>query len=307
LNYFLIYLFCFILLDSPEKNRKMICAILFSSLVPLWVGFYQAARPAVNIFTPGYNRIYALTPHPNAYAYYLVAIAMFILTWLFYYKPLRVVLPLFILFIAVIISLLLTYTRGAWLAMALGIAVFMLILRDRLKQRPVLMLILTLGGGALILYFILSLRGLERISAFSDVKSDSLWTRVLLWRVYFKEFVKHPLIGQGLASCNLISQKNIGYLYEPHNDYLKLLVESGIFALCAYLGIIFSLLKFLFYKYKNYFSRPESILAAGAVSVIFCFALGQSMDNLFNADTVFSYFWFFIGVSCAFLKTSEVK
>ena len=301
--YFLIYVLGINILNTKEKNYKMVLAILLSTIIPLVAGFYQAITVSGNLLTRGFNRIYATVTYPNGYAFYLMIILIFILTMYFYVKTLKNRVILFLLAIPIVLSLILTYTRGAWLGAGLGIGMFMLMLLRRLNLKNFILLIIFLSGISILVGLFMP-QIVERSAYLAGPELGSFGWRMLVWRIDFKEFLNHPFRGYGIGSSGMITKRELGYIIAPHNDYLKLMVETGIFGAVAYLAAMILLLKVCMRKYRENLNTKKGILANGLVACMFSVLLVSFGDNLFDYDVVFNYFWFFVVVGYNLIEFS---
>jgi len=293
-TYFIIYFLCVNLLDTQKKIRSMAAALFLSALIPLIFGFYQAATSSGMITAGGFNRIFATLTYPNAYAFYLMI--MLIFTSGVYLSSRSAASRLMLLSYAVLlfISLILTFTRGAWLGLIIAwftLAAFVL-RKSGLKNFPALLFLF----GILFFLAIMFLPWIAQRSLYlTGASMGSFGWRSTIWLAYFNQFLLHPLKGLGLGSSSVIAKKELGFIIAPHNDYLKILAESGIFAFVAYISFLFSVFKFSvkeFIRTSQEKSFIYAALAAAVLSVSFVF-LG---DNLLDYDTSFSYFWFFLGI-----------
>jgi len=125
----------------------------------------------------------------------------------------------------------------------------------------------------------------------SKGNDNSVFERLLLTKKSFEMFLEHPITGSGLTNWKIlfptygISGSNFmitGRLrYEhPHNEYLFLLCESGIFMLIAWLGVLFTS---LFYIRKTLISS-----ALTKDQRMFLVLLGGSIIS-FMIISLFSY------------------
>ena len=301
LTYFLIYVLGVNILNTKEKNYKLAFAVLLSALIPLATGFYQALTISGILSITGFNRIYATVTYPNAYAFYLMIILIFVLTVYFYVKTFKNKLILLLATIPISLSLILTYTRGAWLGVSFGVGMFVLMLLRKLSFKNFILLIVFLFGISVLVAFFMP-QIMERSSYLTRASMGSLGWRGMVWFTYFQEFLSHPFRGYGIGSCGVLAKKNLGVIIAPHNEYLKLMVETGIFGVIAFLSVMVLLLRFSIREYRNNPENKKVILASGLTAVIFGVLIVSFGDNLFDYDVVFNYFWFFVVMGYNLLK-----
>ncbi|MDD5505753.1 MAG: O-antigen ligase family protein [Candidatus Omnitrophica bacterium] len=291
--YFIIYFLCVNLLDTQKKSRLMIIALFLSALVPLSFGFYQAVTSSGSITAGGFNRIFATLTYPNAYAFYLMIMLIFTSGAYLGSRGTPIRLALLLYAALLFVSLILTFTRGAWFGLILAWSVLaVLVLRKSgFKNFPALIF---LFGVSSLLAIMFAPWIVQRSVYLTGASMGSFGWRSTLWLTYFNQFLLHPFKGSGLGSSSAIAKKELGFIIAPHNDYLKILVESGVFALAAYIAFLFSVFSSGVKKFMSTALDSPFIyaaLAAAVVSVSFVF-LG---DNLLDYDASFSYFWFFLG------------
>ncbi len=298
LIYFIIYILIVNVLDSRDKNYKMIFTVLLSSLIPLLAGFYQAITASGDLTaTPGLNRIYATLNHPNPYSYYLMIMLIFCLTVFFYATSIKYKVSSFALIIPISLSLILTYSRAGWLGSLLGLAIFLLMLlfRDLNFKKLIALIGILFVISILIACFRFQILG--RIFSLQTHNLDTLGFRFAMWGIYLERFMRSPLIGHGLGSSVSIAGEEMGYLILPHNDYVRLLVEVGVVGLCSYLAALISLVIYFLRKHKRSLFIRGNILSAGVVALTFSVLLVHTSDSLISCDAAISYFWIFIAVA----------
>lgn len=92
--------------------------------------------------------------------------------------------------------------------------------------------------ATVVLVFIVQGRaeGSQLIAAFMKVRNHEDYFRLAIWQEAFKTFLQNPLYGIGAENFEI----NIaGVTFVTHNDYLRLLAETGIIGFCSF--AIFSL------------------------------------------------------------------
>jgi O-antigen ligase len=108
-------------------------------------------------------------------------------------------------------------------------------------------------------------------------------------------FIKaSPWFGYGPGTASLFIQKNIPRFLiatEPHNDYLKIWLESGIFTLLAYLYLYLAYLK-KFWQGFNHENRPRLKMLTLFVGLFAVSLAGASLTDNILKDAVLQWvFW----------------
>ena len=144
--------------------------------------------------------------------------------------------------VTLVVALVLTISRGAWLALALvmvGWPVFAAAGSWERRAGLTLLATLAVGGAFAALYFTQPMVR-ER---FVQMKRDSgEITRPIMWRGAWKIFREHPAWGGGAGSYNVLFEKfrPENYKDEPvwaHNDYLNTLSDYGAAGFLLFFGV----------------------------------------------------------------------
>ena len=183
-------------------------------------------------------------------------------------------------------SLVLTFSRGAWLGFLCGL-MLMLILSKRYKTSLLFFIVFM----AVFLSFP-DVR--ERIAYTLRPEGDSL--RRPVWEASFQMIRIHPFIGNGIGTfmdqCNRLLPARMTY---AHNCYLQMWVETGIFSLVAFLLFLGTL---LFRGVRAYLKDQDPILL-GILCGIFGFLIHSFFDTQFYSLRLAYLFWFLLGLLVA--------
>lgn len=292
---------------SSKKRVKVFLYILFlSSLVIGIDGIYQyftrhdfiRHRPV--IFT---DRIYASFPTPNSFGCYLAAVIPFLLA--FFFMKMRFALSKIIymaLFLLLFTCLLLTISRGAWLAF-LSSALFMSLWINPLGIFLLILSIFIIATGP---FYNPLLK--DRLNNFFNVFSGaSDVDRKYIWQAGWKMFASRPWIGVGIGTFmfNFKNFVNLDYKYSAayaHNCYLQTVSEIGIIGLVSFLSI---LVLFFYYGIKALNTQARNfywyvLLACLAAMLGYCVQMG--VDTTFYGLDLGLLFWLMLGLGAALIK-----
>ena len=294
---FVIYILISDLFDTEEKINKLFQAILISVIVPSAVGFYQFLAGTGNKSVYGFNRIFATFVHPNPYAFYLtmllpISIVLFLNNGS---SSRRIILGM--LCATMGISLVLTYTRAAWVAFFLAI-----LLLGTFRYRKLLLISLPLFFLLIKFHPVLAHRfgDIFEFSSHYNPENSFLW-RIKLWSEAILLIFSRPILGHGLSSFGSYFRE------EAHNDYLRVAFETGLIGLGAHLWILVSLLRRTIYAYKRISMQYFKSLALGFISVFLAYMTIMLTDNLMRSLVIQWYFWIFAGVACSSLYKVDTK
>jgi putative inorganic carbon (HCO3(-)) transporter len=269
-------------------------------LDPIWKGYLPSGR------------VFSTIGQPNALAGYLVlAIPITAVLALEQKRSLRVAA---LAGLALMIgALLLTYSRGAYLGLALAVAVLIFGLRDRITMNRA-----TLGAyvGAALVVLVLIVTMIAPVrSAFTrawhrseSVSSDnSISARIDLWKVALRMIGDHPLVGIG---PEMFPEEFPGYsrtvlpaaavrhfekfrVESPHNEVLAVASGAGIPAAIAYLSILVGVIYVLWHATRR---RGNASVRLALVAVMAA-VLGHVVTSaLMTSEVTGSWlFWILVG------------
>jgi putative inorganic carbon (hco3(-)) transporter len=216
------------LMTERATMRRMLAAVYASTLVPLGLTAAGFVSGQPRSETKGdFTRLTGTFGSSNDYGRYLALLLIFGVALYPHvgrrYKPA----------LAVVLagcggSLLLTYTRTALIGAAIGLVVVGLAQSKRL-----LLALLLLSVLALAMVPQLS----SRFSSLADgaqASGNSLQWRLGYWTEVLPLANRNPFTGIGLN----MTQYNTEAAKQPHNDFVRAYVETGLIGFCAYLAML---------------------------------------------------------------------
>jgi len=154
---------------------------------------------------------------------------------------------------AIAAGLFAAYQRGPWLGVAAGLAAFLFFLRRR-TALVVLLAAALLGALALKLDSRLS----ERLGSIADLNMPSNVERFDLWRVSWRIFLDHPLLGIGFSQEDQVQRAyycelgiSNGFESHAHNNVMDFLGGTGLLGVASYLALTLLLLKAALDTYRR--------------------------------------------------------
>lgn len=278
------------LMRTSADRRWVIRAILLSSVVPLLVGVYQLFTGTGNHDTPGFNRIYGTLAHPSPYAFYILQLLPLAVVFLLHTRNRIGRLGLMAMVPLMLFTIYATQTRGAWI----GVLVMAMVLMW-LRARWTLIFIPLILGAA---FFALpSVR--QRVSGINsgecvsetDCKSSVLW-RQKQWEAALRSAspIKVATVGAGLRDVDV----TLGQF--THNEYVRLLVETGVLGLIATIILYKQLLDITIEGYRKE-KRPyeRDLMLAFLLVLVSRFVIAAS-DNILVLIVLEWYFWAFAAI-----------
>jgi O-antigen ligase len=199
-------------------------------------------------------------------------------------------------------ALLLTMTRGAWIAVLVGLAAAALLLRSRA---------LAIAGAAafaaLLAFSTLYGRDQGRtiaVQEFATSEADrNVSTRLVLWDMSWQMFREHPFLGVGMGDYSieaerLLAQRQVRTTVDAHNVFLQVLATRGLVGFIPFAGffavLIASLWKSMRRAARGSLARHY---AAGALAATLALLAGSLTENNIDDSEVFIAFMFLVGIA----------
>ena len=201
-----------------------------------------------------------------------------------------------------VICLLWTYSRGAWLAVLLGCIVMAFLKRSR-------MTVISLIVFCLLIYFLSPVLLKSRMASLWNPKDGTMTERRLLWNEAIQMNSERPWLGYGINTYAKIEpqfkskQIHTDNQY-AHNGYLQIAAETGWVGLGSFLAVII----FFFARAFKKESTPQNeFLSAAAFSLtlgILSFLIHSATDTDLQSLRLVSLLWLSMGLVLAAKKIS---
>ncbi len=283
LGTFSIYVLVVDLIQTREDQRWLVRALLLSALIPVSYGMWQWLHHEGNIDTPGLVRVYGTFTHPSPYSFYLVQLLPFVAVFAVHTRSRIARVALCTLIPLMLFDVYEAQTRGAWVGLAAAFIVFSL-----MRARWTL-IFLPLVAGAL--YFGSSTVRV-RISEATSTTGSVLW-RQEQWQnaLAISSPLKLVTVGAGIDAVTV----DLGQ--PTHNEYLRLLVETGLAGLVAMLYLyrqLWNLARDAYRRADNRFDRDLLLAFLMGFVARACTALS---DNVIIHPALEWYFWGLAGLA----------
>lgn len=218
-------------------------------------------------------------------------------------------------------GLLLSMTRGCWIASAFSILLLLLysINKTQMRRRMILILSLFLGIYLTLNYFTngdISRRVSDINKDVNKLQTEDNDTagssRLYIWKRGITFIPERPILGSGPDTFGVLFMEKYteeidymikitgGIVDKAHNEYLQLAVTSGVPALIAYLVLVC----FIVFKMFIHAKKEKNFIHIG----IMCSIIGYLIQAFFNISVVgvAPIFWAILGIG-ANIATNNKK
>lgn len=288
------FMLSFVVVRSERDVLFFLKVVILSSVLPVVYGLFQTAS-GMDWFLD--YRIHSTFSHPNILAFYILIIIgtiLFLLSTERIRISGRVRLVLTVYLIPLLIVLVMTKTRSAWVGSFVLFLVYGLIYDRRVLALTLVapMLVLAVPGVSERVMDLAS--GYDYIGGAAVMVNSYAW-RQILWESSFRYIWQQPIFGYGLNSFSFYSPAF--FPIDPmegvhaHNVYIQFLFEIGLVGLISFLWIFWRCFVWLNRYWR--FDRRGLTMAATimVVYLIVCYS-----DNIFEYLSVDWCFWFIFGL-----------
>jgi len=304
LEWFIIF-FLVVEFIREEKHIKVLVIIFaITTLATLMDSYFQLVTHR-DIFL-GHplmgGRVTAGFRAPNALGAYLTIWIPLLISCAFskgLNKKLRIGMALVILIS--LCSLILTSSRGAWLATGFGCVFLLASIFCYQKKWKWQYLVATL----LVITFIciISPFTLKATVHHSVIKRwETVQWRLSLWEESVQMVLNRPLFGHGINTyMQLFQHFRENFNNDPtyaHNCYIQLASEVGLIGFMCFMWIIFRLFHVSIKKINTslQYDYNRIVISLGLISGIYAFLIHSYFDTNFYSLQLSAYLWFMIGI-----------
>ena len=253
-------------------------------------------------------RVVSLFDNPNVLSAFLVLIFPFTLVYMILAKTKSEKLVSFLVCAVFAMATICTWSRGAWIAMAICALIFFTVYTIKT---------LRIFGIALfalpILPMLLPDNVINRILSITNLSGSSISYRIYTWIGSIRAIKDHWIGGIGYGSepfkkiYPYYAYAGIEAAEHSHSLYLQVVLCLGIGGLLT----LFALLFFYFQKCSEYIKSPENktsgyYTAASVSAMIGALVMGM-FDYIWYSNRVFFVFWLVMAIGCAFVRAGNTE
>jgi putative inorganic carbon (HCO3(-)) transporter len=280
---------------------------------------------------------YVMSPFYNDHTVYGAMLAMFFPVLLFFTMNKKysasIKLGAVVLLLIYIVALIFSYTRAAWVSLAVALVAYVLLLLH-IKFRTILIALVGVSSVMLIYQTEIKMK-LEtnrqdasadfdkHIQSISNVSTDaSNLERLNRWSAAFRMFSERPIFGWGPgtyafeyapfqhANEKTIISTNRGDRGNAHSEYIGPLSESGVLGLVTFVIIILCVLSTGFRLYYTIKDNETKKLVLVTLLGFITYIVHGGLNNFLDTDKASVPFWGFIAMLVAidlYHKNGEEK
>jgi O-antigen ligase len=272
------------LVRTRAQVRRLFAALMISAAVPLLVGGYQAATGDYSRSADGLGRLTGTFIHPNTFGFYLVMVLATALATFRYVNSVER-LGLALLLVVGGVELVMTYSRGSWVAFGVAALVIGLV------QTRALLLLLPVGAAAIWTWVpsvVTRVTDLNRQESAIGTPGNSLLWRFDQWGKSLDLVGNHYLTGVGPGMSDSLIE------LPPHNDVVRVYTEAGTFGLATYVTLLVVLVAAAVGCVRS--SRRGGLarsLTVAFLGIAICFVIDSLGANLLGQVVVLMYVFAF--------------
>jgi len=299
-GYALFSLFSFVSSSFPrlrELYPKLLYGIaIYYALAILFPGMFTRFYKTGKVYWfHGSPRLSVIFNNPNHLGNLLAFIALYCFAIFLVEKRKQYMIPLWILFSILLYGLILTFSRGAWMAFTVGIMITLLFAYNRVNMPKlgitILLLVITASG---IIYVTKTMMLAQiRVSRALPGADNAVNNRLAIWNSALAMVYDHPWLGVGFGRFGEMLDKG----YKPAhlsklsygsamNNYLTLIAEAGIPVAISYMLVLLIVCRLCFITVvkKKEHSGEMIGLFSGVISLILfgltTYTLGHVYANM---------------------------
>jgi murein biosynthesis integral membrane protein MurJ len=288
-------------LTTPRRLLKLIDAILIPATFVSLYGIYGYFTRTNGVIDPTtlLFRIYSITSAAPALALFLSIIippAIYRAFTLHGFKRLGMWILVFIFLTALV----LTFSRSAYICIALNVIIVILFLPSRKMKIGLLSSSLALAVGV---YLLATVGNVTIFSRFLNQDIGTLNGRTYLWQTLLDRFNPTQFLGHGLGAAKLLLVNlQVGFRgvisTSPSNLYITALYDHGIIGLTL-LSLLFIALGIAFIAGIRKTTGDQRALFIMALVVLVNMLVQSFEQNDFWAQSIGIYFWIVMALPVA--------
>ena len=297
-----------IIKDGAILKKTLVCLSISGTLVALMglisLYFQDWSNAFFRIQPLAIAGIYPIGDNHNLIAEYLVIISFFVLALKHWVKDVYGRRAIDVWFIFLVLITLGTFSRTAWIVLAIQISLYFAIENFVIKKRILDVSKLILGG--LIILLIVTPFTFQMTRLQSE-NSSSTASRYLLMEIALDTFGNYPWLGAGtgrfveIVNDNVRYRANFGDALDSHGFGQKILAENGLLGILAWLFLLLAILRLIWLALKKYQAEVYLLLP------LFIGVLGGFIYQAFNTSYYKGKLWLPVALALVAVRLLDLK
>ncbi|MBO8164476.1 MAG: O-antigen ligase family protein [Brevibacillus sp.] len=282
------FILCFVISGALISIYGLAQYFVLDSMPGKWVD--RETNPLLD------KRIYATFGNPNIFSQFLLLVLPLSFVLLYYVRDLKQKCLVFILFGLTALALLLTFSRGAWVAAAVAFLLLLLKVDRKLILTGIILL------GIAVLFDLLPEVIKQRIATIAQPMEDSSWEyRINSWMSALAIIRDYWLTGIGMdtETFNRVYsdyQMPEVHVFHFHNLWIQWFVNGGILGISSLLYLYYRLVKTSVTIAANRLQKRLSLLGMGLLASMTAIAVAGLTEDVFHDYRVMMAFWLIAAV-----------
>lgn len=317
LQYGLLYVLVYSVMDTKEKRKQAVLAFFAGALCVMAYGLYQYANVSdmgQDLMTQIWvdperfpllrRRMYATLENPNLFGGYLLMMISYAASFFLFLTGRKKIIAAVFGFLLVL-CLALTYSRGAWVSLAAIVAGLAVFYDKRFGFLFLLVPVILLAYHGQVT---------ERFLSLFSGEDTSLALRLALWESSRAMVEDHPFFGVGWGSYflaypkyNFFIQDARVIIFHAHNLFLDIPAETGLPGGILYFIFFFGQAFFSWRLYKKSNGPFDKALSLGGILMVIALTVSGVADHVLFARSVSLCFWSLAALSLSERGSRESK
>ena len=292
LSYLAVYVIVAEVIRSRHQVKRLIVVLVLVALVSLGVSLHQVTL-GIERQLPGssYYRWGGAFDSAVTFGTFLLMPLMILLALQRHaLGRARVVLSLLLLLLGT--ALYLTLARAAWVGAVFGISIMSLF---RNRRRLLIVLV-----GVLIVAACLPGVGVRVEDLLENPEGSTIRQRLLIWQAALDIFKQQPLLGAGMGVGGHSAAASVrpvsGRVQAAHNDYIRVLADTGVLGFTIFLWLNFAMGYQAFRVYGELKEPVFRSLAQGYLAIWAAYLVIALTSNVLTHSVIQYYFFALAGL-----------
>ncbi len=317
IEYFVLFLIVINFVRTKSQLHLALRTLMIAGFINmLWVGYQVVVDKKMPLFVIGAGNLYEHPTLLSSYGPTLIGEAspfatgtffmiMFLLT-IFYLLFFKWKWTYVILNGAFLISLILSASRSSIFGAFIGLAVFISLNHKRI-QKPVVIAISV--AVLLIVFSTFSIAGnmfsTERVLDKAKFENSMDIRQQDIWMPLLPRAGERFIFGWGKGSIGFLPELTtgtqefgeLGFGEEAHNNYLKLLLETGVFGLLAFLWLLYRIINLTLSAWRQATDSISKVITSLTLVVTIAMTTGALVQDVFKPVISNELWWLLIGLT----------